>query len=200
MSKQLQTHPSPNPTLTLTCFHVAIVGYGKELMRNYPDAENDPNVLRFGPTYLFLHCNWCSEFSILEYRNGFILSLGTILRYTLKQRWSDNVFKPLALSTVKNHLVILFLIVNCYAVMHRNDLSRLKEDIKEKSVSHLMGMNNCHLSHLVLQISWCTIPTDRNSHLWSVALSYAQGISPSWNWLKVREVVERPKLFVEWEL
>lgn len=54
-------------------------------MRNYPDAENDPNVLRFGPTYLFLHCNWCSEFSILEYRNGFILLLG-ILRYTLKQR------------------------------------------------------------------------------------------------------------------
>lgn len=53
MSKQLQTYPSTNPTLTLTCFHVAIVGYGKELVRNYPDAENDPNVLRFGPTYLF---------------------------------------------------------------------------------------------------------------------------------------------------
>ena len=41
--------------------------------------------------------------------------------------------------------------------MHRKDLSCLKEDIKEKSVSHLMGMNNCHLSHLVLQISWCDI-------------------------------------------
>ena len=52
MSKQLPTYPSPNPTLTLTCFHVAIVGYEKELVRNYPDAEND-RVLRFGPMYLF---------------------------------------------------------------------------------------------------------------------------------------------------
>ena len=49
MSQQLRTHPSPNPTLTLTCYQLNFVGQREGWMRSFLYTDNkQTNEIRFG--------------------------------------------------------------------------------------------------------------------------------------------------------
>ena len=42
VSEQLRSHPSPNPTLTLTCYQLTVVGLREGLVCNFFDTDIDP--------------------------------------------------------------------------------------------------------------------------------------------------------------
>ena len=45
VSGQLPTYPSPNPTLTLTCHQLTVVGLGEGWVGSCPDTDIGLNVL-----------------------------------------------------------------------------------------------------------------------------------------------------------
>ena len=47
ISEQLRTYLSPNPKLTLTCYHLTAVGLGEGQVLRYSDTEVHPYFLRF---------------------------------------------------------------------------------------------------------------------------------------------------------
>ena len=46
VSGQRPTYPSPNPTFTLTCYQLTVVGLGEGYVGHCPDTDIDPRRLR----------------------------------------------------------------------------------------------------------------------------------------------------------
>ena len=44
VSGQLPTYPSPNPTLTLSCYQLTVVELGEGLVGSCPDTDIDPKI------------------------------------------------------------------------------------------------------------------------------------------------------------
>ena len=44
VSEQLPTYPSPNPTLTLSCCQLTVVGLGEGWVGSCPDTDIDPKI------------------------------------------------------------------------------------------------------------------------------------------------------------
>ena len=42
VSEKVPTYPSPNPTFTLTCYQLIVVGLGEGYRCSYTDADVDP--------------------------------------------------------------------------------------------------------------------------------------------------------------
>ena len=62
VSGRLLTYPSPNPTLTLTCYQLAVVRLGEGQMGSCPDTDIDPVY----PLPLLKRFLWMPKMSILS--------------------------------------------------------------------------------------------------------------------------------------
>ena len=63
VSGQLPTYPSPNPTFTLTCYQLTVVGLGEGLVGSCPDTDIDPKYCRENDKLVsFTACSCLSTF------------------------------------------------------------------------------------------------------------------------------------------